>query len=87
MDAFTTPVRAVVAGTDHNSSGNNRQHAGEKVTQYSIQTRLNVIDDFYHGVDMDTLLVKYNINSTKSISRWLKEFADCYYDGGPKPSK
>ena len=80
MDAFTTPVRDVVAGTGHTSSGKNRQHIGEKVTQYSIQTRLNVVDDFYHGIDMDTLLTKYNIMSTKSISRWLKEFADGHYD-------
>ena len=77
---FTTPVSNIIGRGTDSSAVKNRQHAGERVTQYSIQTRLNLIDDFYHGIDMDSLLEKYKVNSTKSISRWLKEFAEGHYD-------
>ena len=66
---FVTPTTAT-----------NKQHSGEKLTQYSIQTRLDLIDDYYHGVTIDELLVKYNVATQKSISRWLKEFGEGRYD-------
>ena len=58
----------------------NKQHAGENLGQYSIQTRLDALDHFYNGVHMDDIMQKYKIASRKSISRWLKEFADGKYD-------
>ena len=58
----------------------NKQHAGEKLTQYSIQTRLDIIDDYYHGVSIDQLLVKYNVATQKSISRWIKDYGEGHYD-------
>ena len=77
---FSTPVRGTQAVGTTPTPISNQQHAGEKLTQYSIQTRLDIIDDFYHGVPMDQLLSNYNIASQKSISRWLKEYGDGHYD-------
>ena len=58
----------------------NRNHAGENLGQYSIQVRLDALDDYYNGVHMDDVCAKYKIASRKSISRWLKEFGDGKYD-------
>ena len=77
---FVTPVRATQRVGTTPTPIANKQHAGEKLTQYSIQTRLDIIDDFYHGVPMDQLLTKYSIASQKSISRWLKEYGEGHYD-------
>ena len=77
---FATPVRATQEVGTTSTPISNQQHAGEKLTQYSIQTRLDVIDDYCHGVPMDQLLSTHNIASQKSISRWLKEYGDGHYD-------
>ena len=80
--SYRTPVQTPIHTEESMGQviAKNMQHAGEKVGQYSMQTRLDAFDDFYHGVHMDEIIEKYKISSRKSLQRWAKDFADGRYD-------
>jgi transposase-like protein len=58
----------------------NPHHSGEHLQQYSVQLRIEALDDYYHGMTIAQVCRKYSISNHRCVGRWLREFGNEKYD-------
>ena len=78
VEPRTPAPTCMSTGQDTFSGG--RAHKGSKNKAYSIHTRMMCIEDFFAGTCMKSILTKYQINSERSVRRWLNEYGNNVYD-------
>ena len=78
----TTNTRAVHTPSTHTDENKdkNPHHSGEHLQQYSVQLRIEALDDYYHGMTIAQVCRKYNISNHRCVGRWLREFGNGKYD-------